>query len=138
MSNITKEMLISYLDDALSTAETAEVEQALRTSDDLRQQLKQILGEFDRGEHSVGAIWRRARLTCPDREQLKAYLLFALESDLQDYVQFHLEVIGCPFCQANLTDLQSLQNTGTPETKRRRKKFLDSSIAMLNSGKEKK
>ena len=56
---ITRELLASYLDDALSEADIAQIEQELRSSESLRQQLKSIIQERDRGEHSVGAIWRR-------------------------------------------------------------------------------
>ena len=70
MSNITREVLNAYLDDALTEGETAHVEQALRTSEPLRRTLRGIIQERDRGEHSVGAIWRRQRLSCPPREQL--------------------------------------------------------------------
>ena len=64
MSEISREQLHAYLDDALSDAETAQVEQALRDSESLRRSLRQALQERDRGEHSLGAVWRRERLTC--------------------------------------------------------------------------
>ena len=63
----------------------------------------------DRGEHTVGAIWRRERVSCPTRDQLGGYLLGAGDDDLLKYVRFHLEVVGCPYCQANLDDLRKLQ-----------------------------
>jgi len=40
---------------------TARVEQALRSSEALRQSLRKVMQERDRGEHSLGAIWRRER-----------------------------------------------------------------------------
>ena len=92
---ITRELLAGYLDDALGEAEIAQIEQELRKSEPLRNQLKQIIQERDRGEHSVGAIWRRHRLSCPPREQLGSYLLGVLDDDVQDYIQFHLQAIGC-------------------------------------------
>jgi len=112
--NITAAQLNAYLDDALSDRETAQVEQALRESEGLRRALRAIIQERDRGEHSIGAIWRRQRLSCPTREQLGSYLLQVLELDLQDYIDFHLKTIGCPFCLANLTDLQTLQQEPEP------------------------
>lgn len=131
MSEINSEILASYLDDALDTAETAMVEQALRDSETLRHELRKILQERDRGEHSIGAIWRRYRLTCPSREQLGSFLLEALEPDLQDYVDFHLRVIGCSFCQANLADLRDLHNAGTPEVQARRQRIFQSSAGFF-------
>ncbi len=70
--------------------------------------------ERDRGEHSLGAVWRRERLTCPTREQLGSYLLQVLDEGEQDYLDFHLNVIGCPYCVANLADLQALQQEPAP------------------------
>src|SRR5215471_16447116 len=106
MVNITHEQLAGYLDDSLADGETAQVEQALRQSEPLRRQLRVLMEERDRGEHSIGAIWRRQRLTCPSREQLGSFLLQVLDGPRQEYVAFHLKTIGCPFCQANLADLQ--------------------------------
>ena len=65
MTEITHEQLHAYLDDALSKAEMSRVEQALRTSDALRQALRQAMQERDRGEHSLGAVWRRSASPAP-------------------------------------------------------------------------
>ncbi len=105
---ITRELLAAYVDDALGESEIARIEQALRDSDVLRQQLALMLRDRDRGEHSVGAIWRRNRLSCPSREQVGSFLLGVLEDDAHDYVQFHMQTIGCAYCLANLADLLSL------------------------------
>src|SRR4051812_33817246 len=107
MSDVTRELLHAYLDDALGEAESARVEQALRESDALRRALVQAMQERDRGEHSLGAVWRRERLTCPPRDQLGSYLLEVLDDGLQQYVTFHLETVGCPYCHANLADLKA-------------------------------
>jgi hypothetical protein len=138
MAKITRELLHGYLDDALSDGEIAHVEQALRESDALRRLLRQVMEERDRGEHSVGAIWRRQRLSCPTREQLGSFLLQALEPGLHDYVQFHLETIACPFCLANLADLRTLQKEPPPKVQERRRRFFDSSMGYLQVGRETK
>ncbi len=91
--------------------------------------------ERDRGEHSLGAIWRRERLTCPTREQLGSYLLKVLEDERQDYVQFHLETVACPYCQANLADLQLLEQEPT-QSKERRRRIFKSSADFLNIGRD--
>jgi len=127
----TREQLIAYLDDALSDSETAQVEQALRQSDALRSQLEGLMTERDRGEHTIGAIWRRQRLTCPTREQLGNYVLQVLDGDHQDYVDFHLQTIGCAFCLANLADLQALQKEPPSRTQKRRRRFFESSAGLL-------
>jgi hypothetical protein len=131
MNLINRETLAGYLDDALGDADIAHVEQALRDSDVLRQQLKQILSERDRGEHSVGAIWRRKRLSCLTREQLGSFLLGVLDDDLQDYVQFHLKTIGCAYCLANYNDLQAQQAEQDGQVKKRRKRYFQTSAGLL-------
>jgi hypothetical protein len=123
MSEITRERLHAYLDDALSDAETAQVEQALRESEALRQRLRQAMQERDRGDHSLGAVWRRERLTCPSREQLGSYLLQVLDDRDQDYFAFHLKTVGCPFCLANLADLEAMQQEPAQARERRRRYF---------------
>jgi len=128
---IPRETLAAYLDDALSEVETAQVEQALRQNETLRRQLGGLLQERDRGEHSVGAIWRRRRLSCPNREQLGSYLLSVLEPPQQNYIEFHLRTIGCPFCQANVADLQMQQRESEPQIQERRKRVFDSSAGLL-------
>ena len=132
MSEISREHLHAYLDDALSEAEMAKVEQALRASEPLRRALRQAMQERDRGEHSLGAVWRRERLTCPSREQLGSYLLQVLEDEQQDYIAFHLQVIGCPYCVANLADLQALQQGPAPNARERRRRFFQSSASYLH------
>jgi len=138
MSEITREQLHAYLDDALSDAETARVEQALRDSETLRRSLRQAMQERDRGEHSLGAVWRRERLTCPTREQLGSYLLQVLDEGELDYLDFHLNTIGCPYCVANLADLQALQQEPAPRARERRRRFFQSSAGYLQDCRETK
>lgn len=136
MPDITREQLHAYLDDALSDPETAQVEQALRDSESLRKLLQQALLERDRGEHSLGAVWRRERLTCPTRDQLGSYLLQVLEPDLLDYIHFHLNTIGCVFCQANLQDLMAQQQESPGEARQRWKRFFKSSAGYLEGNRD--
>lgn len=133
MIAITRQQLDAYLDDALSDAETARIEQGLRESEALRRMLRALMQERDRGEHSLGAIWRRLRLSCPTREQLGSYLLQALDGEFQEYLDFHLQEIGCAFCLANLADLKSLQQEAAPKAQQRRRRFFESSAGFLHS-----
>jgi hypothetical protein len=134
MAEITRQQLHAYLDDALTDAEMARIEQELRQSDGLRDQLRAVLQERDRGDHSLGAIWRRERLSCPTREQIGSHLLGALDADLQEYIRFHLETVGCSCCLANLADLQSLRKEPAAEARQRRRRFYDSSAGYLHVG----
>ena len=132
MSEVTREQMHAYLDDALPEAEAAKIEQSLRGNETLRQQLRLVMQERDRGEHSVGAIWRRERLSCPPREQLGSYLLEALDDNLMDYLRFHLETIACPFCRANLADLKAQQEESVQHAKQRRQRIFQSSAGLLS------
>ncbi len=122
MPAVTREQLHRYLDDTLSDHETARIEQELRQSPALQNMLKTVMQERDRGEHSVGAIWCRNRLSCPTREQLGSYLLGVLDPDFQDYVAF---------CHANLADLRKLHEEPAPKAQARRRKFFESSAGLL-------
>lgn len=131
MKEITQAELLAYLDDALSESDLARVENALRNSPSLRQIFQRLLHDRDLGEHSLGALWRRARLTCPTREQLGSFLLGVLEDELTDYIKFHLEVIHCPYCQANLTDLTRKRKEPAQASDSRRRKMFTSSVGTL-------
>jgi hypothetical protein len=81
--------------------------------------------------HSLGEVWRRHRLSCPPRQQLGSYLLESLDADLAAYIRFHLEVIGCRYCQANLADLANRQEEAREAVETRRRKIFDSSAGYL-------
>ncbi len=66
-----------------------------------------------RAEITVARVWREHRLTCLKRSTLGQYLLGILEGPWLGYTQFHLDVVGCTMCLANLQDLQDEQ-TGEP------------------------
>jgi hypothetical protein len=131
MPAVTKETLRAFLHDSLPDAEAAEVERQLRDDPRLRAAFEQVRLEEDRGEHSVGAIWRRDHVSCPSRDQLGGYLLQALDQELIDYLEFHLTVVGCSFCSANLDDLKQKQAEAAAATKTRRKKIVNSSAGVL-------
>ena len=107
-------MLRDYLLDALAPEVSARVEKALRDSAELRARLEDVRQNRADGQlHTLGAIWHRTRLTCPSRQQLGSYLLDALDPELASYLTFHIEVVECPFCQANLDDLKMQTQTAT-------------------------
>ena len=59
---------------------------------------------------TVSRVWREHRLTCLKRSTLGSYLLGVLDDPWHGYTQFHLDVVGCPMCVANLSDLQTEQD----------------------------
>ena len=129
---MTDTELLAYLDEALPPAEMARLEQTLRTDASLRQRLTMLAHERDGGGHSLGEIWRRHRLSCPGRAKLGTYLLDALDDATAAYVRFHLDVIGCRPCQANLADLQAQQAAAEPQAVvTRRSRYFQSSAGRL-------
>ncbi len=132
---IDDELLRSYLADALGSEDSARVEKALRDSAELRAQLEEVRqGRQDSQLHTLGAIWHRSRLTCPTRQQLGSFLLDVLDPGLADYIRFHIEVVECPFCQANLTDLEA-QTQAPAGSKSRQRRILQSSQHLLGEEK---
>jgi RNA polymerase sigma factor (sigma-70 family) len=54
-------------------------------------------------------VWEEQRPTCPKRTTIGSYLLGSLDDPWRQYIDFHLNRLGCTFCQANLQDLQRQQ-----------------------------
>ena len=132
MPQFTTLDLESYLDEALPPEQMAEVEQALRGDKQLARRLAAINARRDHGVHSLGEIWRRERLSCPGREQLGSYLLGALPDDVHQFISFHLEVIHCRVCVANLADLEAAQEAiAGNDVDTRRRKYFQSSAGLL-------
>ena len=75
-------------------------------------------------------MWRRERLSCPTREQLGGYLLQALDPELLEYVEFHVKMVGCPYCQANLDDLKRA-GRGRRTAHKRPQRIVNSSAGVL-------
>lgn len=133
--SFTDAELIAFIDEALPAERSSELESLLRERSDLRERLVDVRGRDTAGLHSVGAIWRRARLSCPSREDLGSYLMKALQQDHASYIEFHLSDIGCRYCNANLADLQSaadaISSPAKNEASIRRRKFFQTSAGHL-------
>lgn len=128
--SFTEADLEAYLDEALAAPEMTRVETALREDPQLLRRLQSIHQRRDAGVHSLGEIWRRHRISCPDRETLGSFLLGVLETDQQDFIQFHVQTIGCRLCQANLDDLQD-KHTQASVSSQRQQKYFQSSAGYL-------
>lgn len=122
----TEAELEAYLDEALSALDMARIETLLRDDQGLLHRLQLIHQRRDAGVHSLGEIWRRHRISCPDRETLGSFLLGVLESSQHEFIQFHLETIGCRLCQANVDDLQAQQAEAAVAVDRQRRYFQSS------------
>jgi hypothetical protein len=135
--------LEAFLDETLPVEESAEMERRLRDDGAFRARLAEVIARRDRGDHSVGAVWQRERLTCADRSTLGSYLLDVLDDDERKYLEFHLNVVGCRYCRANLDDLQARRNeqpvgrpaasvsSATADEAERRRRMFESSVGVL-------
>ena len=123
--------LLGWLDEQLPAARLAEIEQAMRTAESLRHRMAALIRKRDQGEHSVGEIWRRNRLSCPERETLGGWLLESLDGSLMSYIEFHLNTIGCRFCNANLQELETAKVESESVVRQRRQRFFESSAGLL-------
>ena len=123
--------LEAYLDEALPAEEMSRLEKALRDDPKLVRRLAAIHSRRNAGVHSLGEIWRRGRLSCPSREQLGSFLLRALPDDAADYTAFHLDAVGCRWCQANLADLENQQPEAGEVAQTRRRRYFQSSAGYL-------
>jgi hypothetical protein len=130
LSSISDPELLAWLDEDLAIERMANIEMALRSSDELQRRLAGLIHGRDHGTVTVGEVWRRRRLSCPSRPELGSFLLGALDAAVLDYVKFHLEVIGCRTCQANLDDLKQSRGTA-PEAIERRQRIFASSAGQL-------
>jgi len=125
--------LEAYLDEALPEQRLATVEAALREQPELVDKLATIAGRRDAGVHSLGAIWRRQRLSCLSREQLGSFLLGVLDPGHAEYAQFHLDTVGCRYCNASIQDLREQHATAdTKAVESRRSKYFQSSAGYLS------
>jgi hypothetical protein len=129
--HVTDAELEAYLEESLPADAMTAIELELRERPELLRRLSTILGRREAGVHSVGEIWRRHRLSCPDREQLGSYMLGVLDDDHAAYIRFHLEKIGCRFCQANFADLRQQQEETQELIVRRRTRYFQTTARYL-------
>lgn len=129
--SITLQDLEGFLDEALSDEMSSQVEKALRDSAQLRAALSRLMEDRDRGDHSLGATWRRQRLTCPSREDLGNLTMGILDEAHAEYIRFHIKTIGCGYCQSNLIDLQERSKEHKTLSTQRRQKMFASSAGFL-------
>jgi len=85
--------------------------------------------KLDEAEVTVAQVWRAHRLTCLKRSTLGTYLMGVLDDPWLGYTQFHLDVVGCPMCLANLKDLESDE---LEDASGRNEQIFQSSIGFLS------
>ena len=126
---VTDAMLQAFLEEQLPPEELSEIERLLRSDTALHGRMMTILERENNGVHSLGSIWRRNRISCPTRERLGSFLLGALDDAESQYIQFHVEEVGCQYCKSSLIDLQAEHVPDQQETSaKRRKRYFESSV----------
>lgn len=101
------EWLDLYLKETLDAQGMAYVEKRLRHEPELLEQLNAMrITQTDPAVHSVAMAWMAGRLTCASRAEWTQYFSGLLDANRSEYMKFHLEFIECPFCCANVADLQ--------------------------------
>jgi len=81
-------------------------------------------------ENLLTEVWENQRLSCPKRSTIGAYLLKTLDKQWYDYVDFHLNILGCRFCRANLDDLQ--EQNRQDDTSALRNRIMESTLGFLH------
>jgi RNA polymerase sigma factor (sigma-70 family) len=81
-------------------------------------------------ENLLTDLWEYYRFSCPKRNTIGAYMLGTLEPDWQQFVEFHLNTLGCRFCRANLDDLQSQSRQTQQEAFQAR--IMESTVGFLH------
>jgi RNA polymerase sigma factor (sigma-70 family) len=74
-------------------------------------------------------IWEYHRPSCPKRSTIGAYLLRTLDNDWQKYVDFHLNILGCRFCRANMEDLE---NQAAEHQQQLHTRIMESTVGFLH------
>jgi hypothetical protein len=135
-ATFTHAELEAFLDEALPAEVMARIEEALRVDRELAERLASVHVRRDAGAHTLGAIWRHGRLTCPTRAQLGSYVLGALPENVSRYIAFHVDTVACRYCAANLVDLQQQLAESKGESTGRRQRFFQSSARYLGTAAE--
>lgn len=126
----TEAELIAFLDEQLAPDRSAELERQVRQDDVLRQRLIDARGRSLAGLHTLGAIWRRRRLSCPDRETLTQFLAGKLDAEHANWIRFHLDDIACRICIAQIDDLRAIRES-SESVQTRRTRWYQSSAGHL-------
>ncbi len=86
----------------------------------------------DPPEALLTEVWEDHRPSCPKRSTIGGYHLGTLEPAWQDYADFHLNILGCRFCLANLDDLKESEDRAHLD--RLRQRVLQSTVGFLKKG----
>ena len=66
--------------------------------------------DFSFIETDLRSAWELHRPSCPKRSTLGKYSLGILPSAWEDFVRYHVKILGCSFCDANLQELTKVSS----------------------------
>ncbi|MEZ6060335.1 MAG: sigma-70 family RNA polymerase sigma factor [Planctomycetaceae bacterium] len=75
------------------------------------------------------SVWESQRPTCPKRTTLGKSILGILPPEWADFVRFHVETLGCTFCNANLSELRL--NDEAADSSSMRERLFASTVGFL-------
>lgn len=130
MSQLSDQDLVAFLHEALPAHRMTIVEGLIRGSELIQRRLNDLRTAQTCSSPTLASIWRTERLSCPTRAECSAFLVGVLPPEIRDYVIFHLQVVGCRLCIANLADLR-FADQAQFESLRRRERFFHSSAGRL-------
>ena len=85
---------------------------------------------------SIGGIWFGEGISCPHRDLLLNWMEGGLDSAQADYIDFHLNVINCPTCNAALGECASeLDGAAGAQVEAARGRSLDQTRSWIDSSK---
>ncbi len=98
----------------------------------LRAQIDQATSDSAIGgaESLLSEVWEEYRPSCPKRSTLGGYLLGTLDAPWHAYVEFHVQKLGCRFCNANLEDIKK-ETAAQPAADQFRHRVMQSSAGFF-------
>lgn len=82
----------------------------------------------DPADSILTEVWEQWRFTCPKRSTIGRFLLGTMEGAWAEYIDFHLNKLGCRFCIANVDDLKNATET---EQQKTHQKIFESTIGFF-------
>lgn len=79
----------------------------------------------------LSEIWFREHISCLHSDLLAEYRKGQVEAALAEYLKFHIEDLGCQFCQARLGEAEVAENRDARRIATRSKKRLGEATSVL-------
>ena len=81
----------------------------------------------------LSELWFREHVSCPPLAILSQFRAKKLKKLASEYVEFHLEELGCPYCQARLEqETLSRSATGSKSLRQSRDRVTEATSSLLN------